>query len=76
MKIKKVNELSNTAEISKIHNFQVILPKRGLKDSDRDLRLSLVSLKNSQAAIGVHIARIEKELADRKTSKYIIHQDR
>jgi hypothetical protein len=47
-----------------------------MRDSDSDLRLSLVSLKNSQAAIGVHIARIEKELSDRGVSRYIIHSDR
>lgn len=68
--------MSNTENIPKSHSFHVILPHRGLRDSNRDLRLSLVSLKNSQAAIAVHIARIEKELADRKVSKYIIHPDR
>ncbi|MDH4213865.1 MAG: hypothetical protein OEV85_08085 [Candidatus Thorarchaeota archaeon] len=68
--------MSHKSNNSRIHNFSVILPHRGVKDSDSDLRLSLVSLKNSQAAIAVHIARIEKELADRGVSRYIIHPDR
>jgi hypothetical protein len=76
MKIKKVNAVASTTDAPRAHNFQAILPQRGLRDSNRDLRLSLVSLKNSQAAIGVHIARIEKELERRKVSKYIIHPDR
>jgi hypothetical protein len=76
MRIKQVNAMINTAKAHRVYSFKAILPQRGLGDTDRDLRLSLVSLKNSQAAIGVHIARIEKELEERKVSKYIIHPDR
>ncbi len=76
IKLKMVNSVSHNNNNSRVHNFSVILPQRGVRDSDSDLRLSLVSLKNSQAAIGVHIARIEKELHDRGVSRYIIHPDR
>ena len=75
-KKKWVNAVSQKSNNPRVHNFSVILPHRGIRDSDSDLRLSLVSLKNSQATIGVHIARIEKELTDRGVSKYIIHPDR
>jgi len=75
-RLKMVNSVSHKNNGSKIHNFSVILPQKGIRNSDSDLRLSLVSLKNSQAAMGVHIARIEKELSDRRVSRYIIHQDR
>jgi hypothetical protein len=71
-----VSTLGHNANGTRTHNFCVILPQKGSGNTNSELRLSLVSLKNSQAAIGVHIARIERELADRRVSQYIIHQER
>jgi hypothetical protein len=56
--------------------FQAILPDRVKSATDSDLRLSLVSLKNAQSALAVHVMRIERELTSRNVSKYIIHQER
>jgi len=56
--------------------FQAILPDRVKSATDSDLRLSLVSLKNAESVIAVHVKRIEQELTSRKVSKYIIHQER
>ncbi|MFX1561157.1 MAG: hypothetical protein ACFFBL_11265, partial [Promethearchaeota archaeon] len=52
--------------------FQAILPDRVRSATDNDLRLSLVSLKNAESVIAVHVMRIEQELTNRKVSKYII----
>ena len=56
--------------------FHAILPDRVKSATDSDLRLSLVSLKNAESVIAVHVKRIEQELTSRKVSKYIIHQER
>ena len=56
--------------------FQAIFPDRVKSATDSDLRLSLVSLKNAESVIAVHVKRIEQELTSRKVSKYIIHQER
>jgi len=56
--------------------LQALLPEKVKSATDTDLRLSLISLKNTQSAIGVHVVRIERELTNRGVSKYIIHQDR
>jgi len=56
--------------------FNVVLPQSTVHASDIDLRLSLVTLKNIQAVVAVHVSKIEKELKKRGVSKYIIHQCR
>ncbi len=43
----------------------IILPTNIRTDSDNDLRLELVNLKNAQVTVAVHIQRIERELARR-----------
>ena len=56
--------------------LHALLPDKVKYASDSDLRLSLISLKNTQSALGVHVTKIEKELSNRGVSKYIIHQER
>ncbi|MGY5852938.1 MAG: hypothetical protein RTU92_05165 [Candidatus Thorarchaeota archaeon] len=57
------------------HAFQVLLPKRIQSHNDNDLRLMLLSLKNTRNATVVHIQRIERELAKRGVSKSLIRTD-
>jgi len=56
--------------------FHALLPEKLKSATDSDLRLSLISLKNTQSALAVHVMKIEGELSNRGVSKYIIHQDR
>jgi hypothetical protein len=56
--------------------LHAILPEKVKIATNNDLRLSLISLKNTQSAIGVHVSKIERELKNRGVSKYIIHQGR
>lgn len=56
--------------------LHALVPEKVKKATDSDLRLSLISLKNTQSAIAVHVMNIERELKHRGVSKYIIHQSR
>lgn len=56
--------------------LHALLPEKVKSATDIDLRLSLISLKNTQSALAVHVMKIERELSNRGVSKYIIHQDR
>jgi len=49
----------------RMHSLKVILPKKLSTHSDCDLKLMLVSLKNTMVTGAVHISRIEKELRRR-----------
>jgi hypothetical protein len=71
-----VIETSGKLEQQKNLKFHALIPGRVTSATDNDLRLSLISLKNAQSAIGVHVSRIEHELEHRHVSKYIIHQGR
>ena len=55
--------------------FQVLLPSRIQNHDDNDLRLMLLSLKNTRNATVVHIQRIERELSKRGVSKSFIRSD-
>ncbi|MFW9945113.1 MAG: hypothetical protein ACFFB7_08955 [Candidatus Sifarchaeia archaeon] len=50
------------------HTFKVVLPRRLSEETERDLKLMLVSLKNTRVATTVHIQRIERELKRRGCS--------
>ncbi|MFX0046027.1 MAG: hypothetical protein ACFE8Z_09280 [Candidatus Hermodarchaeota archaeon] len=50
------------------HAFRVVLPRRLSEEKESDLKLMLVSLKNTRVATSVHIQRIEKELKRRGCS--------
>lgn len=50
----------------------MLLPKRLKTDSDADLRFQLVSLKNAESALVVHIKRIERELEKRGSHTQIL----
>ena len=54
------------------HSFNVILPRKLSEHTDSDLRLMLVSLKNTRTAVSVHILRIERELKKRGSSLTIL----
>lgn len=54
------------------HSFPVLLPERLKTDSDTDLRFQLVSLKNAESALVVHIKRIERELEKRGSHTQIL----
>jgi len=49
-----------------------MLPNSIRTESDNDLRLELVSLKNAQVTVAVHIQRIERELAKRGSHTQIL----
>ena len=72
MVIETTECLTNPKNL-KLH---ALIPERVKSATNNDLRLSLVSLKNTQAALAVHVMKIERELANRGVSKYIIHQER
>lgn len=76
MHLTVVIETTESLSLHKHLRFQTLIPERVKAASDNDLRLSLVSLKNAQSAISVHVMRIERELSSRNVSKYIIHQER
>nr|KXH75462.1 MAG: hypothetical protein AM324_15280 [Candidatus Thorarchaeota archaeon SMTZ1-83] len=54
------------------HAFKVVLPRRISEHSESDLKLMLVSLKNTQVATSVHIRRIERELKRRGCSPMLL----
>ncbi|MGD9381002.1 MAG: hypothetical protein PVI03_01005 [Candidatus Thorarchaeota archaeon] len=54
------------------YSLPVLLPKRLKTDSDADLRFQLVSLKNAESALVVHIKRIERELEKRGSHSQIL----
>lgn len=56
--------------------LRALVPEKLKSATDSDLRLSLISLKNTQSAIAIHVMKIESELSKRGVSKYIIHQER
>ncbi len=56
--------MSDTAKWRK-HAFKVVLPRRLSEETENDLRLMLVSLKNARVTTSVHIQRIERELKRR-----------
>ena len=60
--------MSNKSRLGRKHSFKALIPTNLKEDSDRDLRLILVSLKNAESAIAVYIQRIEKEL-ERRSSR-------
>jgi len=57
------------------HSFKAIIPRKLSEDSDSDLRLMRVSLKNAIAAASVHLERVERELKKRGSSLKIINRD-
>jgi hypothetical protein len=57
--------MSNKPKVGQRRAIPVLLPNSIRNDSDNDLRLELVSLKNAKVAVTVHIQRIERELARR-----------
>jgi hypothetical protein len=59
-------------EPGRAYAFPVLLPKRLKTESDVDLRLQLVSLKNAESALVVHIKRIERELEKRGSHTQIL----
>ncbi|MFX1603174.1 MAG: hypothetical protein ACFFCK_06775 [Promethearchaeota archaeon] len=57
--------MRNKSKIGRRRTIPVVLPNSIRTDSDDDLRLELVTLKNAQVTVAVHIQRIERELARR-----------
>ncbi|MHA2379232.1 MAG: hypothetical protein ACXADO_03125 [Candidatus Thorarchaeota archaeon] len=47
------------------HAFKVVLPRKLSEHTESDLKLMLVSLKNTRVVTSVHIQRIERELKKR-----------
>jgi hypothetical protein len=64
------------SELGRRRSFPVLLPKRLKSDSDSALRFQLISLKNAEAALVVHIRRIETELKRRGTHTQILGHPR
>ncbi len=64
------------SEPGRKHSFNVLLPKRLKTDTDSALRFQLISLKNSEAALVVHIRRIERELKRRGAHTQILGHPR
>ncbi|MFW9976268.1 MAG: hypothetical protein ACFFDQ_13435 [Candidatus Thorarchaeota archaeon] len=58
------------------HSFKVILPEKVNAHTDHELRLMLVSLKNTIVASSVHISRIENELRKRGKVSSILENAR
>lgn len=54
------------------HSFNVLLPRRIGTNSDVELKLMLVALRNAIVAISVHISRIENELQERGVDTRIL----
>lgn len=65
-------EVREPSEIGRRHAFPVRLPKNVKEDSDSDLRFMLISLKNAEAVITVHIKKIERELIRRGSRTQIL----
>jgi len=63
-KERSVDRISNGSNWRK-HAFSVILPRKLSEHTDSDLKLMLVSLKNTTIAASVHIRKIERELKER-----------
>lgn len=55
------------------HSFSVVLPRGVAAHSDSDLKLMLVSLKNTISACSVYVSKIEKELKKRGVVPTILH---
>lgn len=68
---KRGDRMSNISNWRK-NAFSVILPRKLSEHNDSDLRLMLVSLKNTTVAASVHIHRIERELEKRGSKLTII----
>lgn len=64
--------MSDRPKVGRRLAIPVLLPNSIRKDNDNDLRLELVSLKNAQVAVTVHIQRIERELARRGSHRQIL----
>lgn len=64
--------MSDRPKVGRRLAIPVLLPNSIRKDTDNDLRLELVSLKNAQVAVTVHIQRIERELARRGSHRQIL----
>jgi hypothetical protein len=64
--------LHEESQSGRKYSFPVLLPKRLKTDSDADLRFQLVSLKNAESALVVHIKRIERELEKRGSHTQIL----
>ena len=71
LRSKSVDRTSSVSTWRK-HAFNVILPRKLSEHSDSDLRLMLVSLKNTSVAVSVHIQRIERELRKRGSKLTIL----
>ena len=56
------------------HNFNVVLPRKLSAHTNSDLKLMLVSLKNTAIATSVHIHRIERELESRGCNLTILRR--
>jgi hypothetical protein len=54
------------------HSFNVFLPRKLSEHSESDLKIMLVSLKNTLSVSTVHIVRIERELKKRGCSMSIL----
>ena len=68
--------MSNKPTIGRKRSIPIMLPNSIRNDSDIDLRLELVSLKNAQVTVAVHIQRIERELARRGSHTQILGYER
>ncbi|MHA2066157.1 MAG: hypothetical protein ACXABY_17435 [Candidatus Thorarchaeota archaeon] len=64
--------MSNESRIGRKQSFRALIPTNLKEDSDRDLRLILVSLRNAESAIAVYIQKIEKELTKRGSRTQIL----
>ena len=63
----------NETESNERHlSFKCCIPAKMGRCSDDDLRLSLVTLKNAQANVGVCISRLERELKRRGASTSLL----
>ena len=68
---KRVDRISDVSNWRK-HSFSVILPRKLSEHTDSDLRLMLVSLKNTTVAASVHAIKIERELKNRGSKLTIL----
>lgn len=64
--------MSSKTKIGRRRPIPIMLPNSIRTESDNDLRLELVSLKNAQVTVAVHIQRIERELAKRGSHTQIL----
>ncbi|MFX1272774.1 MAG: 4Fe-4S binding protein [Promethearchaeota archaeon] len=55
------------------HSFSLMLPRRAAIHSDSDLKLMLVSLKNTISTCSVYVSKIERELKKRGVVPTILH---